>query len=532
MRIPSFQIILIALVTASPFLLHAQLPKVMVEKIQHPCAEVPGSIHLLLEGDTSNVSYLWSNGERSLKANNLDEGLYVFKLRGELDCEEKEYEFKLRRLGTRELILDQYDIADCKVRVEASIVEGISTQDLTGYNIVWSDSVKNTLSRGFRKTNSAQSIWAILRDNGSCLSENKAYSMIPAHTGCNSIKSNPTVLVNEFSKRDDPEGEYIELLVVGDGICGNTTDIRNYVITNSAGIMDTISTAFASKSILQFADIAQWSNVPNGSLITIYDRAKRNKNIPADDVNDANHDDVYIFSSSNSVLLNGNYSSRITNDTLTFNSLTSFAPAWEAIDLKSSNRSGIHIRYPNGNMCHGYTVSNSSPEQRDSIPFVFINTVESDCGCMLDGADFLTNVAYSCDSISQTPGRPNSIANANFISSLKDCHSVFSKQTINGNDESSRSVFYSADNRKLKVYPNPTSDYVYVAMSTETGSSASLHLFNSLGNSVLKQKINLSESGNVNLIKLPKDIQPGLYFLHCKYSDGKVETTPIVILNK
>lgn len=527
-----FRAIIALLFLLSALLSYGQLPKVRVEQLRHCCTGHPGMIEVTFDGDTSQLRYEWSTGSKSRKIENLSEGTYTLYMRGELDCEESQTEFDIKKLESPQLLVSQQIVDDCFVDVRATILEDTSEVSPGGFRLVWSDSVENVAVRRFRRPVASQAVCASIESLGSCAFSDSDCESISTSLTCNSPSFHPKILVNEFSRRDDSTGEFIELLVLGDGICGNTTDIRFYTVMHSAGIGDTSSFTFVNKPVLQFSGHDQWGKVPNGSLITIYDRANRNTLIPPDDIHDTDVNGSYILPSNNSLLLQCNLTDRIVNDTVLLDGGSSLSPSWTAVDLHAGQRSGIHIRYPDGSLCHGYTVSATLAELHTGNPFRLINATETDCGCMLDLIDYMDVASYTCDSIVPTPGYANSSYNDTLIRSLRNCGGSGWTPPVRIDPGS---VVYEAKEYNtpgLKVFPNPAESYLYVVISNRKSVNAEIVLYSTIGQVAHRERLLIDPVEHVHLLRLSGSIQPGLYLLQCRYDDGSTEVVPVVILNR
>ena len=97
------------------------------------------------------------------------------------------------------------------------------------------------------------------------------------------------LIVNELSNGPSGSKEYIELVVVGPA-CTNV-DIRGIKVDDNNGTIyngfgTTLTGSGVSAGHLRFANIAQWSAVPTGSIILIYNNTDLNALLPTDDPND------------------------------------------------------------------------------------------------------------------------------------------------------------------------------------------------------------------------------------------------------
>lgn len=104
------------------------------------------------------------------------------------------------------------------------------------------------------------------------------------------------LIVNEFSQGNSGTREYIELVVAGTKTCTDSCmDLRNWIIDDHNGWYGASSGQGIATGCMRFANIANWSCVPYGSIILLYNDGDKNTSITqSDDPTDANHDHVYI----------------------------------------------------------------------------------------------------------------------------------------------------------------------------------------------------------------------------------------------
>lgn len=101
------------------------------------------------------------------------------------------------------------------------------------------------------------------------------------------------LLVNEFSQGASGNKEYIELLVQGTRSCNDScADIRGWMFDDNNGWHGSPA---ISPGCYRFKDDPNWSCVPYGSLIVIYNNGDLNASLPAADPTDANNDGVYVL---------------------------------------------------------------------------------------------------------------------------------------------------------------------------------------------------------------------------------------------
>lgn len=111
------------------------------------------------------------------------------------------------------------------------------------------------------------------------------------------------LVLNEFSNGGSGVQEYMEL--VATGLVCNTIDIRNWIIDDNNGDFSggpSSGEGIASGHI-RFSNDLQWSQVPVGSIILIYNSSDRNPSIVfSDDESDSNQDSLYVLPSNSPFL--------------------------------------------------------------------------------------------------------------------------------------------------------------------------------------------------------------------------------------
>ena len=104
------------------------------------------------------------------------------------------------------------------------------------------------------------------------------------------------LIINEFSQGNTGSREYIELLVVGKRTCNDSTaDIRGWIIDDQNGWYGTTNVADGH---YRFRDIPEWSAIPFGSIILLYNSATGQKNLSITAVDD-------LTSSLHALIVNG-----------------------------------------------------------------------------------------------------------------------------------------------------------------------------------------------------------------------------------
>jgi hypothetical protein len=109
------------------------------------------------------------------------------------------------------------------------------------------------------------------------------------------------LVLNEVSQGPSSSSkEYMEFVVVGTRTCTDSTaDLRGWIVDDNNGWVEAGSGQGIAAGAIRFANVANWSKVPYGSIIVIYNEDDKNTKITiADDPTDANHDYVYVMAAS------------------------------------------------------------------------------------------------------------------------------------------------------------------------------------------------------------------------------------------
>lgn len=94
--------------------------------------------------------------------------------------------------------------------------------------------------------------------------------------------------------------------------------------------------------------------------------------------------------------------------------------------------------------------------------------------------------------------------------------------------QSSTDITSITENNNIAVYPNPTSNFINIAINSSSKRVASLYLINSIGNKVK----DINTTSNINKLKINvSDMPNGLYYLKVDFEDNSSETLKIIINN-
>ena len=235
------------------------------------------------------------------------------------------------------------------------------------------------------------------------------------------------LVVNEFSQGGSGNKEYIELVVVGTRTCTDSTmDIRKWVVDDQNGWYGGSGTGIA-QGHYRFADHLNWSKVPYGSIILLYNNTDKNGSITlADDETDANHDYVYI------VPVGSTYIEEFSATPLSPSSPTYTYPTtgytssvgtnWTSRVGLANGGDAIIIANPAAlgtaafSIAYGLTIG--TPFQ---TPTVSVGAVAGGDNCYLSNNLFTNAASWIVGSspTNETPGAGNVTANTTWINSMR-----------------------------------------------------------------------------------------------------------------
>ena len=232
-------------------------------------------------------------------------------------------------------------------------------------------------------------------------------------------------LVNEVSNGATGTREYIELLVCGLP-CG-TVDLRNWKIDDNNGtLMNGFGTnqggSGASAGHLRFANIAQWSAVPVGSLIVIYNVNDVNPLLPPNDPADtAPYNTVYVLPATHAALQGcANYPSPATS--AGYGSTCAFGlGGWNMVTLRNEG-DAVQTRDPQGIYFHGVSYGPDAQAMNPGGIDGLRTSLLDHTGRVIyfnNGNERLAaNFTSAAVAGNETPGAPNNAANLSYINAV------------------------------------------------------------------------------------------------------------------
>jgi len=234
------------------------------------------------------------------------------------------------------------------------------------------------------------------------------------------------LVLNEWSNGPGGLQEYYEFVVAG--ACGETADIREYILDDNNGTFTTpadydgTSSGIASGHF-RFTNAAQWANIPVGSVIVVYNADDVNPDLPAADPTDANNDSLYVvphtsalFERCGSLPVSTAPDSVYTPCTYATAGLTE----WGALGIRNSG-DAIQVRQPNGDYYHGVSYGGSEISGGPNNLKLFTGNGGGMAGWFNSGDIFdVSNWSSGSVAGNQTPGQPNNAANLSWLLLMRD----------------------------------------------------------------------------------------------------------------
>ncbi|MFK8100867.1 MAG: T9SS type A sorting domain-containing protein [Saprospiraceae bacterium] len=387
---------------------------------------------------------------------------------------------------------------------------------------------------------------------------------------CKTVSEPPKVYVskstfsNEANKSQVPG--IVELLIYGDGTCGETMDLRGYIVDDNNGDLiyanQTNLTNGALLKInpgyLRFSDDPNWAAVPHGSLITIYNSAHLGNNSlqAKDDPTDIDANYHYVLSAENAIYFEGKNSSWSVENQLTTYEGETITPSWELI--KPDGEAGaIQVRYPDGSYCHGVSYGKTAISAvYNFFPLHLTETPHDYCQIHMQALSYLDKTAFEIHEIygGFVPGQTESIDLAAAVNYLRNCgswndsltQSLQSQNVAIINQASSPTKLVSKieleettipeEDRKIELEtsltlsPNPFKQYLAIQYQGAVTGSGNIQIFDIRGKLILSKAVEIEQTIKTLTIDF-KQHAAGVYLIKFQLPDHKSITKKVVLTN-
>jgi gliding motility-associated-like protein len=243
------------------------------------------------------------------------------------------------------------------------------------------------------------------------------------------------LIINEVSQGVDLHGEYVEFVVIGTPTCVTpvpTVDLRTVIFDDNNGYFASGAGTGIASGALRFADISFWQNVPQGTIIVVYDNTNPNVNLPLNDLSltDGN---CKLIIPINSTLFEKTTVSPTLSTTVypvTTSSWTT-GGTWTTVNMNNAYDS-FQLPLSTNTTVPFHAVSWGTNTTNPIIYFAgnAANTVFSFKNTVSNNWNTQGNWAAGSNSSDETPGAPNSPQNAAWIASLNPQCGITSPMSI------------------------------------------------------------------------------------------------------
>lgn len=239
---------------------------------------------------------------------------------------------------------------------------------------------------------------------------------------CFSLSAKAQLVLNEVSQGASGTKEYMEFVVIGTRTCTDSTaDLRGWIIDDNNGWIAAGSGTGIATGCMRFANVANWSKVPYGSIILVYNDGDKNGSITLpDDVTDANKDYVYIVpASSNMMERHSSLPTSPSSATFVYPSSGYVSGgSWSPMGLSNSG-DGVVIASP-ADLTRAYFSLGFGIGSAATATVYKANMAAQRNYFLLNG-NYTQATSWSLGNVpaNESPGAPNATANATWINSMR-----------------------------------------------------------------------------------------------------------------
>ena len=230
------------------------------------------------------------------------------------------------------------------------------------------------------------------------------------------------LIINEVSQGVVSNGEYVEFVVIGTPTCVTpvpTVDLRTIIFDDNNGYFASGSGMGIASGAIRFANISFWQNVPQGTIILIYDNTSANTNLPADDLSLTDGNCKLIIPINSTLFEKATVSPTSTNSAYPPSASWTTGSNWSPLGMANGGDSFQLPLSSNSTIpFHAVSWGNNSTNpiiyfagSAAGTVFSFKNTVSNNWNTQ-------ANWVAGSNSSDETPGSPNSPQNATWIASL------------------------------------------------------------------------------------------------------------------
>ncbi|XZF13181.1 gliding motility-associated C-terminal domain-containing protein [Chitinophagaceae bacterium MMS25-I14] len=246
-----------------------------------------------------------------------------------------------------------------------------------------------------------------------------------------SFSAKAQLIINEISQGNSGNREFVEFVVNGTRTCTDSClDLRGWIIDDNGGWYGSGSGQGIATGCVRFANLSNWSCVPYGSIILVYNSAEKNVTITlADDPTDANHDYVYVLPDTSSYLQRNTTTPTTATGTAFSYPSTGFGTAasgtWlGSLSLANGGDAFLTIN-PAAPSVAAHSIAYGTVTA--GTPVIYVSAIGSQKNCYLSNGSYTSSASYTVGNVGtsstvlndETPGAANTTANATWITSLR-----------------------------------------------------------------------------------------------------------------
>jgi gliding motility-associated-like protein len=229
------------------------------------------------------------------------------------------------------------------------------------------------------------------------------------------------LIINEVSQGTG-SSEYVEFVVVGTPTCSSpipSFDLRKVIIDDNNGNFATGSATGIAPGAIRFANTTFWQNIPQGTLIVVYNELSPNSGLPPDDLSLNDGNCRLIIPASSTLLEKTTTSPTLTNQNYPPDINWTAGGSWSPLAMANSDDSFQVQSLPvSGAPFHAVSWGNNT----NNTTVYFAGTAAAKVFSFTNNSsndwNLTSNWTSAAVATGQTPGTPNNTANAAWIGSL------------------------------------------------------------------------------------------------------------------
>ncbi len=230
------------------------------------------------------------------------------------------------------------------------------------------------------------------------------------------------LIINEVSQGVVSNGEYVEFVVIGTPTCVTpvpTVDLRTVIFDDNNGYFASGTGMGIASGAIRFANIPFWQNVPQGTIILIYDNTSANTNLPADDLSLTDGNCKLVIPINSTLFEKATVSPTSTNSAYPPTASWSTGTTWSPLGMANGGDSfQLPLSTNTTAPFHAVSWGNNSTNPIIYFTGTAAGTVFSFNNTVSNNWNTQGNWAAGVNSSDETPGAPNSPQNAAWIASL------------------------------------------------------------------------------------------------------------------